>query len=68
VEELLNRANLPTKARGLDPEKILEKIALDKKVKEGKVWFVLPKRIGEVFLTSSVSLKLVKEVLRELVE
>ena len=39
-------------------------MAHDKKVADGKLTFILLKRLGEAFVTSDVPLDAVKEVLR----
>ncbi len=49
----------------LDPELILAAMYQDKKVKSGKLVFVLPRRIGEVFIADDVDEAVVLEVLRE---
>jgi 3-dehydroquinate synthase len=56
-------AGLPTEMPNLDSEGILQAIKHDKKIVAGKVRFVLPKTIGDVFVTDEVSLSLVEEVL-----
>jgi 3-dehydroquinate synthase len=56
-------AGLPTEMPDLDTERIIQAIRHDKKITSGKVRFVLPKAIGNVFITDEVSLSLVEEVL-----
>ena len=48
---LLERFGLPTAAPGLDPRSLLDAMARDKKNRDGRVRFVLPKRLGYVELT-----------------
>lgn len=64
---LLVRAKLPVKAKNLDPEKIFEALKVDKKIREGKQVFVLPKAIGQVVLVDDIPQSLVKKVIQELV-
>ena len=63
LKDLLESADLPTKIPGLDNDKIIQAMKHDKKITGGKVRFVLPKAIGEVFITDKVDLSLVEEVL-----
>ncbi len=63
LESLIKKAGLPTKAPNLDLERLVSAMKHDKKVRQGKVRFVLPRSLGEVFTTDDVSLSLVKQVL-----
>ncbi len=67
VKKTLIKAGLPIKAQGMDANKIFDKMFYDKKVKGGKLKFVLPKRIGEVVQYTVDDENTVKEVLEELV-
>ena len=51
---------------GLQRRKILDAVQHDKKVREGKVHFVLPRAIGHVEITSDVALSTVTDVVQEL--
>ncbi len=66
ITSLIYRAGLPVKLPELAPERLLEAMKFDKKLAQGKIRFVLPRRIGEVFITDEVTAPLVKEVLDEL--
>jgi 3-dehydroquinate synthase len=55
VARLLERFGLPTTAPGLDPARLLEAMALDKKNRDGRLRFVLPHAIGTVELTDAAS-------------
>lgn len=68
VEGTLKKAGLPVMARGIGVDKIFAMMFSDKKVKDGKLNFVLPKDIGEVISCTVDNEALVKEVLAELVE
>jgi len=63
-EELLRRMGLPTRARAVDPGKVLEAMAFDKKARGGKLRFALPRAIGRVEVVEDVPPALLEEVLR----
>jgi 3-dehydroquinate synthase len=74
-ERLLNRFGLPTafkhssvgwSNRHPDAGELLEIMKLDKKSRGGRIRFVLPKRIGEVFVTDKVPLSTIEKVLEGL--
>ncbi len=63
---LIKKVGLPTKIPSmLETEAIIEALKTDKKVKAGKVRFVLPTQIGAVTITDQVSPDLLRQVLRE---
>ncbi len=64
LKSILKGVGLPTKMPKLDTGKIMQAMKHDKKISGGKIKFVLPKTIGEVFITDEVDLSLVEEVLR----
>jgi 3-dehydroquinate synthase len=66
ITNLLVKLGLPTEIEGLPSKKILEVLAIDKKVRAGKVQFVLPEKIGKVVIKGDVPLKTVKKVLGEI--
>lgn len=66
LESLLRKAGLPTAFKGIDKEKIWQSLFLDKKIREGRINFVLPKDIGEVFLTLDVPTSIIKKVIEGL--
>jgi 3-dehydroquinate synthase len=56
VEALLVRFGLPTRAPpGLRTDVLLDWMRRDKKVKSGKIQFVLPKGLGQVYITDDVA-------------
>ena len=64
---LIEKTGLPTKIpAGLDLDAILDSLKSDKKVKDGKVRFVLPQNIGRVTVTDQVSPEVVRTVLDRL--
>jgi len=68
VENTLQKIGLPVKAHGMDAKVIFDRMFYDKKVKDGKLSFVLPKGIGEVIRCTFDNEVLLREVLEELVQ
>ena len=61
---LIKKAGLPTQIPAtLDVEAIIDALQLDKKVKSGKVRFVLHTQIGAVKVTDEVPTAIIREVL-----
>ena len=70
VSELLERAKLPTAIPDyIDREALVKKLYTDKKVRHGKLRFVLQKRIGEVmeFEDGKFALPVSEETAREII-
>ncbi|MEL7520972.1 MAG: 3-dehydroquinate synthase, partial [Cyanobacteria bacterium J06553_1] len=66
-EVLIEKTQLPTRLpAGIDIADILVSLRSDKKVKEGKVRFVLPKGIGSAFVTDQVSDERARAVLENM--
>jgi len=62
---LIKKAGLPTEIPShLKADEIINLLNNDKKVKDGKVRFILPTKIGEVVITDQVSREVLVEVLR----
>lgn len=53
--ELLNAIGLSTKFPEIESERVLETMYLDKKVRGGKLRFILQKSIGEVIITDKIT-------------
>lgn len=66
--ELLERAGLPTKVKNVDTSNVVKTLARDKKVKEGKIRFILATEIGKVETRDDVPPETIKEVLKEITE
>jgi len=66
LRELLEAIGLPVKMEKVDEDKLWDVLYRDKKVRAGRLNFILPRGIGDVFLTSEVPLGAIKEVLREI--
>ncbi len=65
LKDLIARAGLPTEIPSLQLEGLIQAMKHDKKILQGKLRFVLPKSIGEVFITDEVSPSLIEQVLVE---
>jgi 3-dehydroquinate synthase len=66
-DSLIVKAGLPTKLpTGLDISQIVAALQIDKKVKAGKVRFILPTEIGNVTITDQVPADTILRVLAEM--
>ena len=65
LKNVIARAGLPTETPHLHLEKLIQAMKHDKKILQGKIRFVLPKSIGEVFVTDEVSPSLIEQALVE---
>ena len=63
---ILRKTGLPVSLEAIDVDKVYDQMFYDKKIKNGKLTFVLPKAIGEVLRVSVDDEELIKTVLREL--
>lgn len=64
---LIEKTQLPSRLPdSIDIEDILFALRSDKKVKAGKVRFVLPKKLGEAFVTDQVNDDIARAVLKEM--
>jgi 3-dehydroquinate synthase len=63
---LIAAAGLPLSWPPLDPEAVLACLQGDKKVRQGKVRFVLPTAIGQVEIRDDIDPELIRQVLAEL--
>ena len=63
LKNLIRRAGLVMETPSLELGKIIQAMRHDKKILGGRIRFILPKAIGEVFITDEVSPSLVEEVL-----
>lgn len=63
---LLSDMRLPVVYKNLDTEKVYNQMYFDKKISEGKLNFILPKRIGEVIQCNDVPQDVIKESIKEL--
>jgi len=65
-KKLIEKAGLPTKWPELQVEDVLRSLQGDKKVKDGKVSFVMPIKIGGVKIYNNISNQEINECLKEL--
>jgi 3-dehydroquinate synthase len=65
-KQLIEKAGLPSKWPKLEIESVLNSLQGDKKVKNGKVSFVMPLKIGDVKLFNNISDKEIHECLERL--
>ncbi|MBE9031406.1 3-dehydroquinate synthase [filamentous cyanobacterium LEGE 11480] len=64
---LIEKCHLPTRLPAIiDISAVVPKLQTDKKVKAGKVRFVLPKQIGTVAVTDQVTPEIIQPVLQQL--
>ena len=68
VKNLLKYFGLPLFVENISVENIYEQLFLDKKVKENKIGFVLPKGIGKVYRTSDVKKQEILEAIEFVVK
>ena len=66
---LLEKTQLPTRLpAGINIEEVIVALKSDKKVKEGKVRFVLPNKVGEAFVTDQVSDSCAQQILENMID
>lgn len=66
LEKVLRNAGLPVVPKQkINPDEILSIMRKDKKVRNGKMRFVLPTKIGHVGVYANVQKKLVRKILKE---
>ena len=65
--EFLQKAGLMTKLLHIEVKQVIQTMRYDKKVQHDKIRFVLPRSIGQVFITDDVSSVVVEKVLREMI-
>ena len=66
-EQLIQKSALPiTIPNTLKSNEIIDSLQLDKKVKAGKIRFILPTNIGQVKISDSVSSVVIKTVIEEM--
>lgn len=65
IVRLIESFGLPVRMEGVSAADILAAMRRDKKMRDGQVNFVLPRRIGEVFVTDEVSEDAVREAIEQ---
>jgi 3-dehydroquinate synthase len=66
IGRMVGRLGLPASAPGLDPDRLIEAMGRDKKNRDGRIRFVLPRSIGRVELTDDAGEADVRAVLATL--
>ncbi len=66
IRAILQRAGLPTSAKGLLPERMQQLMTVDKKAKEGRIRFVLLERLGSAMVRADVPAAAVSQTLSKL--
>jgi len=66
IENLLDKLNLPRRVENITCRKVLKTLMIDKKVRAGKVHFVLPKGIGSVVIRDDVPGEAIRNALKEI--
>jgi len=66
ILDLIQRAQLPISNLKLDVEQVIEAMYFDKKVRDGRIRFVLPDRIGNVVIRDDLPRALVAEAVTSL--
>lgn len=65
LKRIIELAGLPTQMPSFRTSELMKAISHDKKVREGRVRFVLLKSIGDAFVSDEVDLSLVEKILNE---
>jgi 3-dehydroquinate synthase len=65
MEKVVDRSGLPVHIPSLSVSGMLRAMQHDKKISQGKIKFILPEKIGKVFITDEVRPSLIEEVLRD---
>ncbi|UCH42312.1 MAG: 3-dehydroquinate synthase [Dehalococcoidales bacterium] len=63
LENLIAKAGLPTEIPGLQLERLIQAMKHDKKILQGKIRLVLPRSIGNVFISDETSQSVIEESL-----
>ena len=66
LKDLLEKLGLPTEIEGLPAKKIIDAMGMDKKVKAGKINFVLPEKLGKVIVRDDIAVGVIRQVLCEI--
>ena len=65
IKAVILAAGLPSRIPSMPIPDLMQAMLHDKKIVQGKIKFVLPKKIGEVYITDEVSSSVIEEVLRD---
>ena len=65
INGLVERLRLPTKIENVNADDVMAFLRHDKKVHDGRVRFVLPRKIGDVIITDEVPDDVIRNTLKE---
>ena len=68
IVRVIDSAHLPTRGLEADPNVLISAMAFDKKVKSGRLRFILPERIGHVVVRDDVPTDLVRDAIESLMD
>ena len=63
IDNILRRAGLPTRVKGIAPDKIYEAHFYDKKFRDSKNRFILPLRVGKVRIVENIPQRLIRKTI-----
>ncbi|MBI5400433.1 3-dehydroquinate synthase [Candidatus Saganbacteria bacterium] len=66
IRSLLTRLELPVKLEGINIDKVISAMGIDKKVKGGKLRLALPEAIGNIRIVDDIPAKTISRVLQEM--
>src|SRR5688572_4470800 len=66
IVSVIEKAGLPARGLALDVDEVVDAMSFDKKVKSGKLRFVLPDRIGHVVIRDDVPLEFVRRAVESI--
>ena len=66
LRKLVARSGLPSRFPDLGVDSVLDRLKSDKKVRDGRVRFVLPTRIGDVVIRDDVPRGIIADTIREM--
>jgi len=66
VENMLEKVGLPIRLRGMNIDKVYNQMFFDKKIKNNRLTFILPRDVGDVIQLNIDDVTLIKRVLSEL--
>jgi 3-dehydroquinate synthase len=64
IKNLITKKGLPSSFKNIDIKKMIQFLSYDKKVRQGQIRFVLPKKIGAVKIGIPLTLKEVEKILK----
>ncbi len=66
IKNLLKLFNLPTKLpKNININKLFKTMILDKKVKNNEIVYILPKNIGNAYITNKINKNIILKALKD---